>query len=386
MTIGVAAVIILVAVGNGSKRRSRRGIDALGSNVLLVQAAGRALRRPGRLRRRRRRDARPTAGRRRAAGRVQRARRQERARRWSTRPARRSSPARRATSRARSSARRPPTRRRATTRSPTGAMFTDADVKQHQRVVVLGPTVVANLFAGAGPGRPDDPRQRHELPGRRRDQAQGLQRRPGPGRRRDRAAHRGPGHAHRLRRGSATITVQARSAATLDAAQAEVTSILDRAQARHRLRPTRASRSSTRARCARPRRRAPSVFTTLLGAVAAISLLVGGIGVMNIMLVSRHRAHARDRHPQGDRRAARRHPQRSSSPRRCWCRCSAASPGVVVGHRRQPVQDRRRQPGRSPLYSVFLAFGASVLAGLFFGTYPAAAPPRMRPIDALRFE
>ena len=38
MTIGVAAVIVLVAVGNGSKRKVQAGIDALGSNVLIVQA------------------------------------------------------------------------------------------------------------------------------------------------------------------------------------------------------------------------------------------------------------------------------------------------------------------------------------------------------------
>lgn len=127
-----------------------------------------------------------------------------------------------------------------------------------------------------------------------------------------------------------------------------------------------------------------SVFTALLGAVAAISLLVGGIGVMNIMLVS---VTERTREI-GIRKAI--GARRSDILGQFLTEAVLVSAlggllGVAVGLLVSTFQIAGVEPAVAA-GSVVLAFGASVLCGLFFGTYPAARAARLRPIEALRFE
>ena len=82
-----------------------------------------------------------------------------------------------------------------------------------------------------------------------------------------------------------SITVEATSQASLKDAEAEVTQVIEE---RHKINNTAEPgfQVLNQGSLIETSSSTSSVFTTLLGEVAAISLLVGGIGVMNIMLVS----------------------------------------------------------------------------------------------------
>jgi putative ABC transport system permease protein len=127
-----------------------------------------------------------------------------------------------------------------------------------------------------------------------------------------------------------------------------------------------------------------STFTTLLGAVAAISLLVGGIGVMNIMLVTvtERTREIGIRKAIGARKAA--------ILGQFLCEAillslAGGGAGVLVGI----VGTHFKIEGVTPViatYSIPLAFGIAIAIGIFFGLYPANRAASLRPIDALRYE
>jgi putative ABC transport system permease protein len=127
-----------------------------------------------------------------------------------------------------------------------------------------------------------------------------------------------------------------------------------------------------------------SVFTVLLGAVAAISLLVGGIGVMNIMLVT---VTERTREI-GIRKAI--GARRSDILGQFLVEAILLSLlGGILGVGLGLIGSKFRIVGVTPVvawYSVALAFGVAVAVGLFFGLYPANRAASLRPIEALRHE
>jgi putative ABC transport system permease protein len=123
-------------------------------------------------------------------------------------------------------------------------------------------------------------------------------------------------------------------------------------------------------------------FTALLGAVAAISLLVGGIGVTNVMLVT---VTERTREI-GIRKAL--GATRGAILGQFLVEAATLSLlGGVMGVVLALIGSRFEINGTTPVvleYSIPLALGVSVAIGIFFGVYPAARAARLRPIQALR--
>jgi putative ABC transport system permease protein len=131
---------------------------------------------------------------------------------------------------------------------------------------------------------------------------------------------------------------------------------------------------------------ATQVFTTLLASIAAVSLVVGGIGIMNIMLVS---VTERTREI-GVRKAlgATRGNILLQFMIEALTLCTlGGAVGVLLGIGTTIVLARVMQWNTliSPL-AVIVAFGFSALVGLFFGIWPARRAARLDPIVALRYE
>ncbi len=129
-------------------------------------------------------------------------------------------------------------------------------------------------------------------------------------------------------------------------------------------------------------------FTILLGSIAAISLVVGGIGIMNIMLVS---VTERTREI-GIRRAVgakRRDILTQFLVEAVVLSSMGGVVGVLVGWGGAQLLSRLASQLLSTLVtpgSVIMALGVSVAIGLFFGIYPANRAARLNPIEALRHE
>jgi putative ABC transport system permease protein len=272
-----------------------------------------------------------------------------------------------------------------------GSAFTADDETQGRRVVVIGQTVAEELFPGI------DPINKQVTVGGALFTVVGvLQEKNSTGFQDANDTAVAPLSAVRqVLTGYGALTsilVEATSPDKVDAVQSEVSTILNQ---RMNL-PATATTTLANGRSTAPYRiqnasqllqtqtATADTFTALLGAVAAISLLVGGIGITNIMLVT-----VTERTREIGIRKALGAPRRVILTQFLIEATLLSVIGGALGVAAALIGSSFEIAGVKPVVvpsSIGLALCVSIAIGLFFGGLPASRAARLRPIDALRYE
>jgi putative ABC transport system permease protein len=182
-----------------------------------------------------------------------------------------------------------------------------------------------------------------------------------------------------------SLMVQASGSEVMDQAQQELTALL---RERHRIQPGADDDFSVRnlTEVFAAQESSAQVMSILLGAIASVSLIVGGIGIMNIMLVS---VTERTREI-GLRQAVGAKTRDILSQflvEAVTLSLLGGIIGIVVGLTASLLISYFAQWSTSvSLLSILMAFVFSALVGVFFGYYPARKAAYMDPIEALRYE
>jgi putative ABC transport system permease protein len=181
------------------------------------------------------------------------------------------------------------------------------------------------------------------------------------------------------------IMIQAKDADVLKQAEEEVTALLNQ---RHRIGPSRDPDFTVRnlSEILAVSEQSSKVMSILLGAVASISLIVGGIGIMNIMLVS-----VTERTREIGIRMAIGAKQRDILlqflTEAVLLTTLGGAIGMILGVvGAKLVASLLGWPTLISFQAIVIAFGFSAGVGIFFGFYPARKAAGLNPIDALRYE
>jgi putative ABC transport system permease protein len=128
------------------------------------------------------------------------------------------------------------------------------------------------------------------------------------------------------------------------------------------------------------------ILTILLASIASVSLLVGGIGIMNIMLVS-VTERTREIGLRMSVGARGRDILTQFLVEALVLSLLGGIAGIILGvGGSSAISNLAKWPTIITVFSIVLSFGFSIAIGIFFGFYPARKAAQLNPIDALRYE